>query len=269
MIRTVASALRALVCLAVVTPVLGASAIFPAPIHITREVHDPISGKTVVLNEYGYGNRLVSVRGNVTAIADYEKGELTEIDRSAGTYSVTRFEIIARAAKLQGGGEMTSTTPSKSADLTALASKPTKSGRPADFFRSKSEAHSVEVAVDRSVRLSKEALEVLLGTAYPGTANEQHEVVIAAARGGRRAIATNSEQQETLYALPIEQLFEFTFDDERVEFRSSVLRVADEPPPADVIAIPPGARLIVSRTAAVVRELELIDSPPLRPPTKP
>ena len=48
---------------------------------ITRQVHDSISDKTTLLEEYGYGNRLVAVRGGRTSIADYEKGELVEIDR--------------------------------------------------------------------------------------------------------------------------------------------------------------------------------------------
>jgi hypothetical protein len=258
MTRAAAKALCALVCVAVVSSAFAAGAIFPTPLHLTREVHDPISGNTVVLNEYGYGNRLVSVRGDVTAIADYEKGELTEIDRRAGTYSVTRFETIAKAVQLQGkpdgeapvAGEMMRAE----RELKPLGAKATKSGRTAEFFR----ADNVEVAVDRSVRVSKEALEVLLGTAYPGTRSQQHDLVMSAARG---------QQQD--YALPLEQQFELGAGNERVAFRSTVLRVGSEPPPADVVAIPAGARLVVSRTAAVLDELERLDSPPLRPPTKP
>lgn len=266
--RAVAVALRALVCVGIVLPLLAASPIFPTPIHLTREVSDPISEKTIVLQEYAYGNRLISVRDNKTAIADYEKGELIEIDRSAGTYSVTRFETVAKAAKLQGGEGMDRPqAQSERRELKALGAKPTKSGRAADFF----EAGGVEVAVDRGVRLSREALEVLLGSAYPGTRNEQHDIVIAAAagNGGGRQIASNSATAAETYALPLEQNFDLAVGDEHVEFRSTVLRVGNEPPPADAVAIPPGARLVESRTAAVVRELELIDSPPLRPPQKP
>jgi hypothetical protein len=278
MIRAAAMALCALVCVAGVSPVFGAGAIFPAPLHITREIQDPISGKTVVLNEYGYGNRLVSVRGDVTAIADYEKGELTEIDRAAGTYSVTRFETIA---KLQGnavaGGETAAVAQKAQPELKAVGAKATKSGHTADFFRAESEAYNVEIALDQSVRVSKEALEVLLGTAYPGTRSEQHDLVIRAATnaargGGERRVASNSAQaqpQAAEYALPLEQLFAVTVGEERVEFRSSVLRVGTEPPPAEAVAIPAGARLVVSRSAAVLRELEALDAPPLRPPTKP
>src|SRR4051794_27842202 len=78
----------------------AAPALFPTPLHITRQVHDSISGKTAVLEEYAYGNRLIAVRGAKTSIADYEKGELIEIDRDAGTYSVTRFDAVARANQI-------------------------------------------------------------------------------------------------------------------------------------------------------------------------
>lgn len=274
MVRAATFALSALVCVALVYPAHAAGAIFPTPIHITREIHDPISDKTVVLNEYGYGNRLVSVRGDVTAIADYEKGELTEIDRRAGTYSVTRFETIAKLQGSTGGGGVTETDSlamKSERDLKALGAKATRSGQTADFFSAEGDAFHVEVALDRNVRVSKEALEVLLGTAYPGTRSEQHDLVIRAASRGRSAerIASNSAQPEADHALPLEQRFVNVVGDERVEFRSSVLRIASEPPPADVVAIPTGARLVVSRTAAVLRELETLDAPPLRPPNQP
>ena len=77
---------------------MSGAPLFPSPLHISRQVHDSISEKTVLLEEYGVGNRLIAVRGGQTSIADYEKGELIEIDRDAGTYSITRFDALARAA---------------------------------------------------------------------------------------------------------------------------------------------------------------------------
>src|SRR6266850_2143045 len=81
-------------------PVFAGAPLFPAPLHLTRQVHDSISDKTTLIEEYGYGNRLVAVRGGRTSIADYEKGELIEIDRDAGTYSVTRFDALAKAQQI-------------------------------------------------------------------------------------------------------------------------------------------------------------------------
>lgn len=263
MVKTAAVALCALVSVVGVSPASAAGAIFPTPIHITREVQDPISGKTAVLNEYGYGNRLVSVRGDVTAIADYEKGELTEIDRKAGTYSVTRFETIAKLHGNSGSSDdVAALAREANRELQALGAKATKSGQTAEFFRSETDTLRVEVALDQKVRVSKEALEVLLGTAYPGTRSEQHDLVIHAAT---RAATKGAAE----YALPLEQLFSVVAGEERVEFRSSVLRVGTEPPPADAVAIPAGARLVESRSAAVLRELETLDAPPLRPVKKP
>lgn len=263
MTHRAALVLSTIVSLAAASPLSAAAPIFPTPLHLTREVSDPISGRTVVIDEYAYGNRLVAVRDHVTAIADYEKGELIEIDRGAGTWSVTRFETIAKAARLQGAPEAAtaSSQPSARRELKALGAKATKSGRAADFFRAEGESQSVEVALDRNVRVSREALEVLLGIAYPGTRGEHHDLVIDAARGandapGRRISAAGSPAGE--YALPLEQTLEVDAGGAgRVEFRSSVIRVGSETPPADLLAIPPGARLVESRTAGVLRELEL------------
>ena len=253
------AALAALLSLLAVSPLAGEGAIFPTALHLTREISDPISGKTVVLEEYAYGNRLVSVRDHVTAIADYEKGELTEIDRRAATYSITKFETIAKATRLQGGASSQHTAAGRT--LQSLGARPTKSGRQADFFRANGEAQSIEIALDRDLRVSREALEVLLGTAYPATRAAHHDLVIDAARGGReggRGIATNAAAAD--YALPLEQILEIdTGGAEPIHFRSTITSVGSEPPPAEVLAIPAGARLIESRTAGLVRELELLD----------
>ena len=66
--------------------------LFPSPLHITRELSNPVSGTTTVIDEYCQGNRVVAVSGQKTAIADYDKGVITEIDFAGGTYSVTKFE---------------------------------------------------------------------------------------------------------------------------------------------------------------------------------
>lgn len=253
--------MAALLSLLAVSPLAGEGAIFPTALHLTREVSDPISGKTVALEEYAYGNRLVSVRDHVTAIADYEKGELTEIDRRAGTYSITKFETIAQAARLHGGAESSSQQSAPKRTLQSLGARPTKSGRHADFFRANGDAESIEIALDRDLRVSREALEVLLGIAYPGNRAAHHDLVIDAARGGReggRGIATNAAATD--YALPLEQTLEIdTGGAETIHFRSTITRVGTEPPPLEVLAIPAGARLIESRTAGLVRELELLD----------
>jgi hypothetical protein len=251
----------------------AASPLFPAPIHITRQVHDPISGQSTVLNEYGVGNRLITVRGPLTAIADYEKGELLEIDRDAGTYSITRFEVIAKLAMRSA--------PPAAAKTAAARTKPsvrnatpfaTKSGRAAEFFEAEIEADAakqkVSVGVDRGIRLSREALEVLIGAAYPGTRRADHDVILSAAAGNRLPVASQSAGADAApesYGLPLEQVVRYDIDGQQLEFRTSVMRVVNEPPPADAISIPAGARLVPSRTAAVTRELELLENPQAAP----
>lgn len=256
MVRAVA--LQALVCIAVVSS-LFAAPLFPTPLHLTRQVHDPISGKTTVLNEYGYGNRLISVRGGLTSIADYEKGELLEIDRDAGTYSITRFDAIAKATQAAGPQAAAAVAETKKPLLRAVASKATKSGRSAEFFESSIDTkplkQKIEVGVDRSVTLSKDALEVLLGSAYPGVRRSEHDVVLSAA-----------SQAQASYSLPIEQVISFDLEGQQLEFRTSVVRVGDETPPADLVSIPAGARLVVSRIVAVSQEIDQINHPTAAPP---
>src|SRR6478672_9484049 len=50
----------------------AAPALFPQPLHLTRAVDDP-SGKTTVVDEYCRGNTMVSISGDRTVIADYDK----------------------------------------------------------------------------------------------------------------------------------------------------------------------------------------------------
>jgi len=147
--------------------------------------------------------------------------------------------------------------------VTSLGAKPAKIGHSAEFFQddieSKPAKRSIEVGVDRSLTVSRDALEVLLGSAFPGTRRIEHEVILAAASG----------TSESAYALPVEQIIQVEADGEKLEFRSSILRVGNELPPADLVSIPTGARLVVSRMIAVQRELEQFDHPPLPPPRKP
>jgi len=263
-----AAALSALVYITVVVQAANAAGpLFPTPLHITRQLHDPISGTTTVLNEYGYGNRLISVRGSVTSIADYEKGVLTEIDREAGTYSVTTFDALAKATQ-KFGPAATSSAQKPLRPLRTVGAKLTKGGRTADFFEGDIDAgadkQTLEIGVDRTVPVSKDALEVLLGSAYPGVRLRQHEAVLSAA-----SQRTASSQPTAAYALPIEQIFRYEIDGQRLEYRNSVIRVSSDPPPADVASIPAGARLVVSRIVAVSRELDLIDHPPPLLPRSP
>jgi len=279
-----ASALAVGVIISVFLPAVSSAAtpLFPAPLHLTRQVQDPISGSTAVLNEYAYGNRLISVRGGKTSIADYEKGQLIEIDREGGTYSITRFDELAKAAQFigqtgRGAGVAAQDAPKAVTaprhPLRAIGAKLTAAGRAAEFFQGDVEnataTQVIEVGVDRSVLLSRDALEVLVGAAYPGVLSAEHEVVLAAAASPRRSLETAAQAEERSYALPIEQVTRVDLDGRQLEFRTSITRIGNEPPPADLIAVPAGARLVLSRIVAVQRELEQLDHPAAVVPRSP
>ena len=253
--------------LCVAGEVLAAPPLFHTPLHLTRQVNDSISGKTAVVDEYGYGNRLVSVRGLRTSIADYEKGVLTEIDREQATYSVTRFDIIAKASASPVGETASEESSQKAAPvLRSNGAKRTKLGRSAEFFESQIDSagtkRKVQVGIDRTVLVSREALEVLLGSAYPGERRREHDVVLSAAAPADsvRSLSAGSQGAPS-YALPIEQIVSYDIEGQQLEFRTTVVRVGTEQAPADLLAIPAGARLVPSRIAATAAEVEQMSHP--------
>ena len=79
------------------TAVYAAQPLFPVPLHLSRSVDDPLSRSTTTVDEYCVGNRIIAIHGDRTSIADYGKSELLEIDRGKGTYSITRFDELAKA----------------------------------------------------------------------------------------------------------------------------------------------------------------------------
>jgi hypothetical protein len=142
------------------------------------------------------------------------------------------------------------------------------SGRAAEFFVGAIDGQplkqTIEVAVDRSVTLSKAALEVLLGSAYPGVRRGEHDLVLAAAapiRLSTQSQGAASASTEPSYALPIEQTITYELEGQKLEYRTSVVRVGSEPAPADIISIPAGARMVVSRIVAVSQEIDQINHP--------
>jgi hypothetical protein len=207
----------------------AADALFPRPLHLVRRVEDPIAGKTATLHEYCAGDQVVTVNGARVVIADYGKQQLTEIDRAAGTYSITRFDELAKTN----------------------AAAPQASG---DNIK-------VEVGVDRNTRLSRAAVEVLIGAAYPNARRAEHELILRAAAGGDKdkRLVANSVDVASDYALPVEQTLTIIEDGQRITMRNSIVEVRSELAPDDVRLIPPGARLIESRITRLARELHDLD----------
>jgi hypothetical protein len=241
-----------------VVSAFAADVLFPAPLHLTRQVHDSIGGSTEVVEQYCYGDRVISVKGAVTTIADYGKGELTEINRDERTWSVTRFDDVAKslragAAEPAAKGKWSI----QSTGLTQLRTTRASNAFEGELEEGGTKRHS-RVAVDRSVRLSKDALDVLIGAAYPNSRKLEDAVVVEAAKSGNAA---------NIFALPVEQQHSFVIDGLRAEVRDVVTRVGEEIVPADLVAIPPDAKLVQSRLLQRMQALEQLESAGRTPPS--
>ncbi|HEV7766227.1 MAG TPA: hypothetical protein VGQ76_14575 [Thermoanaerobaculia bacterium] len=211
-----------IVLLTVALSAPAAELLFPEPHHFVRRIDDPISGTVSTVHEYCAGNQVVTIHGDSVSIADYGKQEVIEIDRAAGTYSVTRFEEIARANP---------------------------------YRERKTDDVKVDVKVDASVSLSRSAIEVLIGAAYPNRRSSEHDSILNASRKRGRGIES---QASDLHALPVEQ----TIEHEGLTLRSSIISMTSERVPQDALLIPPGAKLVESRIVRLARELRDLDRLP-------
>lgn len=245
--------------------------LFPTPLHITRELSDPVSQKTSVIDEYCQGNRMVSVSGSRTAIADYAKGEITEIDFAAGTYSVTKFEALARVnEKNASSTERTATAATRNEWRVEAKGGSVIASRPADTAEAESDVDGshrvIRISSDRQMTLSRDAVEALMGIGYPHRRDPSSDVVMGALRSRERSVASNAAGSNAVdeYHLPLEHVVRFEVGGETMETRNVVVRLGNELPSPDVMTIPPGANLVESKSVAVQRLLEELDHPPAR-----
>jgi len=239
--------------------------LFPTPLHITRELSDPVSQKTTVIDEYCQGNRMVSVSGTRTAIADYAKGEMTEIDFAAGTYSVTKFEQVARLNGKAAAPGMAAASPRREWRVEArggsvIASRPAETTEAE--WKDQNTRQVIRVSADRQMTLSRGAVEAILGIGYPQRADAAGEMMLGALRSRERAVRSNAAASAEEYHLPLEQVVRFEADGETMETRNVVVRIGSELPPPDALTIPPGAKLVESKAVALQRALEELDGPP-------
>lgn len=235
----------------------AAEVLFPQPLHLVRRIDDPVSQTTVTLHEYAAGNQLITVNGSRVAIADYDKQQITEIDRAAGTYSITRFDEIATGSAPRRGITGEAAKSKKKWTVTAL------SGRSRETFELKADDEKkIEVGLDRNVSLSRAAVEVLIGAAFPNPRSEAHDAILDAASGRAGGTRIQSDAAGERFALPREQSVTWEAAGEKVTMRSSVLDLTNDLPPADLLTIPPGAQRVESRTTRLLRELENLDRIP-------
>lgn len=261
---------RVAFALLIAGPLLAADApLFPVPLHLARRVQDPISNVVTEVDEYCSGNRIITIRGAKTAVADYERQELLEIDRAASTYSVASFEEIAAARSIGDAGgprrsKIEASAVGESWKTTPLGAKPTTSGRSAESFEVTANGVRVEVAVDRSIALSRAALDALSGASFPNKATAQQEAIA-------RACARTGEAHAEIagagsYGLPLDQAITVDADPKtHLTLRNTIVRVTNELPPPELLAIPAGAALVESRAAQMTNQLQELERSPKTP----
>lgn len=237
--------------------------LFPKPLHLTREVVDPITGKTSHLEQYCLANRVVSIAGSRTVIADYDRSEVTEIDREHGTYSVTPFSTVASARPHRKVIRATATSAS-AAPVMEHRGTDRRAGRSVDLYAGDDASHTLhaEVAVDQSAALSRDAFDVLAGAAYPSEGDASTELIRSASRRPVSGVSSNGTAVSESYGLPIEQTARWSVNGRTITATNRVTRLSDDVAPSDLLAIPPGARRVDSRIVVTARESEQIDALP-------
>ncbi len=231
--------------------------LFPEPIHLIRQIDDPIAETTSTVNEFYVGNRAVRVAGSRVSITDYDRQELTVIDRATGTYSVTSFSEIAKSRSAASAGLRIETTSTAVLMPTPLGVRMSAAGTSVDVYEivtgSGETRITVEVGIDRQVRLSREAAEAILGAAFPNTRTPQHEAALRAA------------QNADSYGLPAEQTLTYRVGPDAVTLRNRVTRLDHALPAAEAISIPPGSRRVESPLVLLPRLLKQLDELPSQP----
>ncbi|HSP34284.1 MAG TPA: hypothetical protein VLU46_08215 [Thermoanaerobaculia bacterium] len=228
--------------------------LFPAPLHLVRRVEDPIANTTSQIDEYCTGNRIVTVDGYKTVVADYDKQELLQIDRATSTYSVARFDEIAAANALTLPAKRTAAQ-AATRWMTTVAS--------GDRFEIASDTVKIELAVDHRTPLSRKAFDALTGASYPNASTPQQDAVARAAARSRSVVAADAAET---YGIPVEQ--SITFDvgtGGKLTIRNTIVSITSDLPPPEVLAIPAGAKLVPSRAAQMRKFMEELKDPAPHP----
>jgi hypothetical protein len=233
----------------------SAEVLFPRPIHVVREVSDSISASSTRLDQYFTGDRAITIRGTQTVIADYAKQELTEIDRRAGTYSVTPFAQLAAARSNATVRGLAGETPA-----VANHGSDHRAGRSVALFTADSAAQSlhVDAAIDPSVILSRAALDVVIGAAFPDEGGAASDLVRAVASQQHRVETIRSTSQSSQpaadsYGLPLEQRMRWQSQGEEVVLTNRVVTLDEQMPSPELLTIPAGARRIDGRAVSAQR----------------
>jgi hypothetical protein len=230
--------------------------LFPTPLHVTRVISEPLTAQSATVEQYYFGSRVVTVRGERSVIVDYDKREITEIDRANATYSITKFDDEAAARGPRTAKHSTAAVTRSRSDF--------RGGRGVEIYTADDADLHAEIAIDASVVLSREAFDVIIGAAYPASGGATADLARGAATRDGGVHAASGGAASDSYGLPIEQTFRWNAGGESLTSSNRVTRVGDETAPAELIAIPPGARLVESRRIETKRLADQLDSIPPR-----
>lgn len=230
------------------TTAAAAGVLFPEPLHVTREIEDPIAESTAKVDEFFTGNRVIRVSGSRVSITDYDRQELTVIDRAAKTYSITSFADIAKARSSETRAQTSALTTAPS--VKNLGTRLSAAGSPVDAYEISTAGAVVEVAIDRQVKLSRAAAEAVMGASYPNRRTAQHDATLRAA------------QTADAYGLASEQTVTFKIAGDSVTQRNRVTHLDRELPLDDLISIPAGAQRVESPIVLLPRLMKQLDELP-------
>jgi hypothetical protein len=250
--------------LVVAAPVaFGATALFPRPLHLVRQVDDPISKTTATIDEYCAGNRVVTIRGSKVIIADYDAQQLTEVDHAAQTWSVTAFADIAKSrGDLDARIGLHAARPN--VHVTALG----RASNGADAYEISEQHRRLQVAFNRNVTLSRAAAEVLIGVAWPnGKGGDAEDILAAAANGNVSAMSAGASSSDS-YGLLVERTLTIEEGGSTLVSHNVVTHIGEEIAPAEALIIEPGAKRVESRLTRLARELREIDTIPSATPQR-
>jgi hypothetical protein len=230
----------------------SAGPLFPTPLHLVRRVSNGIAGSDSEVDEYCAGNRMVSIHGARISILDFDARQVTEIDREAGTYSIASFEEVAAARTAIGRHGATDA---------AWRNDPAPPDASAMFERHvfvRADTR-LEVSVDRTIALSRPALEVVIGSSYPSARTPEHDALLSAASPSVSRSAAVASQSAAVYGLPLHEALK---TGGRTLFVSEVLRHDDAEAPAEALRIGRGMRRVESNLVRLARDLGDLDRLP-------
>ena len=223
-----------------IIPIQAAAPLFPRPLHIVRQVDDPIAQSSVTIDEYCAGNRIVTINGPRVVIVDYDAQQLTEIDHAKATWSVTRFDDIAAARRSQRA---------QAKSAAKWNSTPLGMRGALDRFEAIDGKRRVEVGIDRRVTLSREAVEALIGASYPNPHGDEHDAILRAA------------ERDGVFGLPSDTTTTVAAGDLTLTMHNVIVRTGDETVPPDALVVAPGTTRVESKLVRASRELQALDHP--------